>query len=74
MTGRLAICPDANRAPNQERGSQSPHWLWLVAPGLPVQLAIHHESYDVAAIAVAIRAAGGLPAHCPMEIGTGGVR
>jgi diadenosine tetraphosphatase ApaH/serine/threonine PP2A family protein phosphatase len=48
--------------------------LLTVEPGAPVQVEIRRESYDVAAMAAAIRAADGLPDHFAADIETGGAQ
>jgi putative phosphoesterase len=48
--------------------------LLTVAPYLPAQVEIRRETYDVAAMVAAIRAAHGLPDHFAADIETGGVR
>ena len=48
--------------------------LLMVDSGAPVQVKMRRETYDVAAMAAAIRAADGLPDHFATDTETGGTR
>jgi putative phosphoesterase len=66
---------NAGSAGKPKDGDPRAAWVLLtVAPGRPVQVETPRESYSVAPMAAAIRAADGLPDHFARDIETGGAQ